>query len=64
MNEETAMQIVYRRWQNSVDYPSSTEEEYLLIRGALNDGIEAWGGRAKEESIKWRELFVNLSPPN
>ena len=55
------MQIVYRRWQNSVDYPSSTEEEYLLIRGALNDGIEAWGGRAKEESIKWKELFVNLS---
>ena len=61
MTEEQAVQIVYRRWQNSTDYPSSSEEDYELIRGALNDGIEAWGGRAKEEAIKWRELFVNLS---
>lgn len=61
MTETQAIQIAYRRWQSSTDYPESSSDDYSLIQGALNDGIEAWGGRAKEESVKWRELFTNLA---
>lgn len=61
MTLDDAVKVVYRRWEQSISYPTSGTEEYTIITGALNDAIEAWGGRAKEESTQWKELFVNLS---
>lgn len=61
MTDQELVNITYRRFEGNTDYPESTEEDYLLIRGALNDAIEVWGGRAKVESTKWRELFTELS---
>lgn len=61
MTLNEAVQIVYRRWQQSTDYPDSTAEDYLIIKGALNDAINKWGGTAQEDSVKWKELFTNLA---
>lgn len=55
------VQIIYRRLEQSTDYPESTSDDYALIKGAINDAIEKWGGMANEQSTKWRELFKNLS---
>lgn len=56
--ESEIQQIVHRLYEGSTDYPTSTESDYLLRRGYMNDAIRAW---AFERSIKWRELYTNLS---
>lgn len=56
--ESELQQIVHRLYEGSTDYPTSTEEDYLIRRGYMNDAIRAW---AFERNIKWKELFINLS---
>lgn len=61
MTLEQAVQIVWRKYDRSIDYPTSGEEDFTLITGYLNDSIQAWGDKAHEDNIRWRELFTNLS---
>lgn len=61
MTLDQLVQLIYRKWESSTDYPTSGDEEYELITGAINEAIQSWGGKANEENFKWKELFVNLS---
>ena len=61
MTEQQLVQAVHRLYEKNTDYPDPSSEDYGLIRGFLNDAIEAWGDKGKEASTKWRELFTTLS---
>lgn len=61
MTLSEAVAIVWRKYDRSTDYPVSGEEDYTLITGYLNDAIQAWGDKAHEDNVRWRELFTNLS---
>ena len=49
--------IIHKIYEGNTSTPSSTEEDYLLRLGYINDAIRIWEG----QSVDWRELFTNLS---
>ena len=51
-------QKIHRIYQGDTDYPSSTEEDYTLRTGLINDAINDW---AYNQGIYWKELFVDLA---
>jgi hypothetical protein len=43
------------------DYPESTDSDWTLRLGYLNDVLDSWAIEGGRNGIKWRELFVDLS---
>lgn len=60
MQLSSLIQVVWRKYDKSVDYPTLGSDDYNLILGYLNDAIQAWGDQAHEDNIRWRELFTRL----
>lgn len=61
MTLTSLIQVIWRKYDKSVDYPTAGSDDYNLILGYINDAIQSWGDQAHEDNIKWRELFTNLS---
>ena len=51
-------QKIHRIVELNVDYPDSSDDEYTLRTGLLNDHIDAW---EKEEGVEWDSLWVLAS---
>jgi len=58
MTLDQALQKIQRAYEQNVDYPESSEDDYLLRVGLIGDAIESWG---TTENINWRELYTTLS---
>lgn len=57
MTLDQALQKIHRAYEQNVDYPTSTDDDYQLRMGLIGDAIDLWG---TTENINWRELFVTL----
>lgn len=53
-----ALQTIHRLYQGDVSYPTSSEDDYTLRVGLLNDSIDVW---EKEGDGRWPELYVTLA---
>lgn len=53
-----ALQAIHRLYQADVNYPESTEDDYQLRVGLLNDAIGVW---EREGDGRWPELYTTLA---
>lgn len=58
MTLEQIQQAIHRIYEGDVDYPNSTDEDFLLRSGLINEGIARW--ESDEDGTLWNELFVSL----
>lgn len=61
LTEADLQSRIHKKYEKNSSTPASTSEDYLVRRSFLNDAIETYSGRAKEENIQWDELFVDLA---
>lgn len=50
---DNILQASHRRYDGSTDYPASTEDDYVVRMGVLNDLIGVW----EKEPVDWNELI-------
>lgn len=57
MTVDQILQKVHRRYEGSVDYPVSGDDDYDLRLALLGDGVESWA----DEPQNWKELYTPVS---
>jgi len=61
LTESKLQQIIHIKYEQNTSTPSTTEDSYLVRRQLINDAIQKWGDKGREDNIRWRELYVNLA---
>ena len=57
MTIDEILQSAHRKYDGSIDYPTSSEDDYKVRLGVIQDLVREWGS----EPIDWKELYTSGS---